>query len=376
MKIFILDTYYTSFLHTFYASHPGMARRPYQEQWQALMDECFGVADSYPRNLKKLGHEAVEVVTNNDLLQRQWARENGISVGWLLPVIRSLPLLHRLLTGQQQKNLPSQIVLAQIEAFKPDVLYVLSLGAIDNSTLRAVKPKIRLIVGQGAADYKIDELYKHLTYYDLFLSSYPHFVSRMRELGKRSEYFKLGFGEQVLSYIPPVSNRNINISFVGGLGPRWGNSIEVFEKVARKFDFQVWSPSIDSLPVDSAIRKCYQGHAYGLDTYRIYARSKIVLNRHINAAENYANNSRLYEATGMGALLVTEMKDNLPELFEPEKEVVTYRSADEAVEKIQYYLEHEDERAAIAKAGQERTLREHTYYHCMQELCQIISRYI
>ena len=71
--------------------------------------------------------------------------------------------------------------------------------------------------------------------------------------------------------------------------------------------------------------------------------------------------------------MVTEMKDNLPDLFDPEKEVVTYRSADEAVQKIKYYLDHESERAAIAKAGQERTLREHTYYHRMQELWQIIA---
>ena len=41
---------------------------------------------------------------------------------------------------------------------------------------------------------------------------------------------------------------------------------------------------------------------------------------------------RLYEATGVGTLLVTDYKDNLHEMFIPGKEVVVYRDADEAVE--------------------------------------------
>lgn len=45
----------------------------------------------------------------------------------------------------------------------------------------------------------------------------------------------------------------------------------------------------------------------------------------------------------MGACLVTDWKENLHEMFEPEKEVVTYRSADEMVEKVNYLLAHDEE---------------------------------
>ena len=38
------------------------------------------------------------------------------------------------------------------------------------------------------------------------------------------------------------------------------------------------------------------------------------------------------------------------------------------VEKVRYYLKHEDERAAIAQAGYERTLREHTYVHRFRDI--------
>jgi spore maturation protein CgeB len=73
---------------------------------------------------------------------------------------------------------------------------------------------------------------------------------------------------------------------------------------------------------------------------------------------------------------LTDFKDNLHHLFEPGKEVVAYRSVEACAELIQYYLVHEDERAAIARAGQERTLQEHTYYHRMQEFVEIVRQYL
>jgi spore maturation protein CgeB len=109
--------------------------------------------------------------------------------------------------------------------------------------------------------------------------------------------------------------------------------------------------------------------------YAILLNSKITLNHHGNIPP-YANNCRLYEATGVGTFLITDWKMNLHEIFEPGKEVIAYRTPEECAELIQYYLEHEAERKAIARAGQERTLKEHTYYHRMQELVEIVRKYL
>ncbi len=63
-------------------------------------------------------------------------------------------------------------------------------------------------------------------------------------------------------------------------------------------------------------------------------------------------------------------------MFEVGKEVVAYHTTEECAELIKYYLEHEDERESIAKVGQQRTFREYTYYHRMQELVNIINKYL
>ena len=80
-------------------------------------------------------------------------------------------------------------------------------------------------------------------------------------------------------------------------------------------------------------------------------------------------NLRLFEATGVGTCLLTDTGQNMIELYEPDTEIVTYGSAEEAIEKVNYLLENESERASIASAGQKKTLSSHTIFH----RCQLID---
>jgi spore maturation protein CgeB len=90
-------------------------------------------------------------------------------------------------------------------------------------------------------------------------------------------------------------------------------------------------------------------------------------------AEGYSNNMRLYEATGSGALLLTDPGRNLAELFEPGREVLVYTGAADLAAKIAHHLEDEEERRAIASAGQARTLRDHTYEQRIAELAEVLQ---
>jgi spore maturation protein CgeB len=115
--------------------------------------------------------------------------------------------------------------------------------------------------------------------------------------------------------------------------------------------------------------------AFGLDYYDVLARSKIVFNRHIGCAGNDASNMRMFEATGMGACLLTDNKRNLRDLFEPGVEVVTYENIDDAIQKVEYLLAHDREREAIAKAGQRRTLEDHSFEKRVHTLAGIIGEH-
>jgi spore maturation protein CgeB len=102
--------------------------------------------------------------------------------------------------------------------------------------------------------------------------------------------------------------------------------------------------------------------------YRVLSRSNVTINRHISIAENYANNMRLYEATGMGALLITDRKDNLDQIFEVDKEVLAYSSMDQARDLTLWAIENPSKAKNVAKAGQLRTLSSHTYSATIAQL--------
>lgn len=104
--------------------------------------------------------------------------------------------------------------------------------------------------------------------------------------------------------------------------------------------------------------------------------SRITVTGHAEFAGPYANNMTLFEATGVGALLLTDYKSNLADMFVLDREAVAYRSPQECLEKVRYYLAHEAERESIARAGHERTMGEHTYTHRMRELDDILRRYL
>jgi spore maturation protein CgeB len=357
VRILIVDTCYAAFLDAHYARNPDLESRPYAEQWRALMDTFFGTADSYSHHLGALGHEAHEVVANCAQLQEMWAQERGV---------------RRRTVTVPPRGREEQLVLAQAQEFGPDVVYVQNLRYLSRRTLRSLRRLTGLVVGQIASE---PPTAAKLRSFDLVLTSFPHFVDRFRKLGVTTEYLRIAFDERVLDRLAGEPREQYGAVFVGALNRtqhRSGNSL--LERTARQVPIEFWGYNANGWPADSPMRSSYRGEAWGLEMFRVLHASRVALNRHIDVAGENANNMRLYEATGVGALLVTDAKQNLHELFEPGREVVTYEEGDDLAETVRYYLEHDDERRAIAQAGQARTLREHTYARRMEELASILER--
>lgn len=373
MRIAIVDTYYPRFLKAHYRAHPGLRSSSSDEQRQSLLDACFGTSDYYSRHLNALGCEALDLIVNCVPLQKSWSRENNVPMSTM-----AMRVPHRTfrlpVVGPWLSSLPGllEVAVAQVRAFKPDVLYCQDLSFFPGEVLKELKRDVRLVVGQIACPLPPESF---LRGYDLILTSFPHFVDRLRALGVGSEYFRIAFDERVLELLGPVK-RDIGSSFVGGISRHHGKALPLLEYLANSTDIRFFGYGARSLPRSSPIRKRHGGEVWGLDMYRALARSRVTLNRHIDVAENFANNMRLYEATGVGAMLVTDHKDNLGDLFEIGREVVAYSSWEEAAEQIRYYTEHPAEAEAIARAGQARTLSEHTYSKRMEELVPILKRYL
>ena len=82
---------------------------------------------------------------------------------------------------------------------------------------------------------------------------------------------------------------------------------------------------------------------------------------------------RVFEIPACKGFLLTGYAPKLEELYEIGKEIECFHNFEELVEKIKYYLVNEKEREAIATAGYERTVRDHTYEQRFKKMFKIMG---
>jgi hypothetical protein len=363
----ILNTDYPPFLEQFYAESPDLARAPFERQMRARMETMFGVADFYSHALRELGHEAIDVHANNGRAQQAWGREHDVVFGSSEESRRELfPWACRTERGHWLY----EVLLAQVRHYRPDVLLNQAMDLIEPAALRAIKPLVGLLVGQHASPPLKEEA--DWGAYDLAVSSFLPRVEWLRAKGLRAELNRLGFDPRVAARVgaPP---RDIPLSFVGSFFEMHTSRTALLERLAAEAPLKVWGMTPKNGLGDSPLARCHQGPAWGLQMYGILARSQIVINHHGNVPA-YANNLRLFESTGCGAMLLTDHKPNLGDLFALDREVVAYRNDDECVGHVRQYLADDAGRERVAAAGRARTLADHTFRQRMGEFVRIVTR--
>ncbi len=103
------------------------------------------------------------------------------------------------------------------------------------------------------------------------------------------------------------------------------------------------------------------------DLAPFYRSTKINLNN-TSLQMRDAVNQRVFDCPAAGGFLITDNQPDLHDLFDVEKEMVTYDSLPELSDKVAWYLKHPEERAAYVRNARKRVLAEHTHRHRLQTL--------
>jgi spore maturation protein CgeB len=80
----------------------------------------------------------------------------------------------------------------------------------------------------------------------------------------------------------------------------------------------------------------------------LYQRARVGFNCHLSYGPS---NLRLYELPLNGVMQICDCPEGLSELYELNREVVAYETTREAIDRIEHFLDHDDERIEIAKNG-------------------------
>jgi spore maturation protein CgeB len=384
MRILVLNADYPRFLAWFYGGRPGLGNASYAAQMAARNASLFGVADFYSRNFTALGHAAAEIHVNNPWLQSTWAREHGLAAeppagdagqrefpAWLQRVVKPFkpmlrPLARSIGLSPKLDLQAANILLAQIEDFRPDLILNQDVFYIDTALMRRIRRiSDAIVVGQVGI---VPSRGEDWSVYDLIISQLPAVVRSYRAMGVTAGLCHLAFEPAILNALPAAPTADVDVSFVGTVSIDHQQRIALLEAVAERYDLKLWGNRPRLLPGSSPLHRCFQGEVWGADMYQVMRRSRITLNSHIDIAGNEAGNMRLFEATGVGAFLLTDFKDNLDTLFAPDREVAVWRSVEDGLKVIGRMIGDDKGRAAIAQAGQARTLSQHTYRHRVAEI--------
>jgi spore maturation protein CgeB len=96
---------------------------------------------------------------------------------------------------------------------------------------------------------------------------------------------------------------------------------------------------------------------------QLYWRTRIGFNMHVSDERFEGGNARTYELPAHGVMMVSDKAgaDGHARIFTPGDEAVYYDSLDEAIELIEYYLAHDEERIQVAKRGFDRFWKNYSW---------------
>lgn len=416
----------------FYNKNPELKNAPFAVQQNAFFQKAYVYSDSFSRAMRSLGHEVHEIVGDVEIMQKAWAKENGVEY--------------------DPAKWQTDIICAQLRSFKPDVVYLQGLGVLPYQILKGLKkemPFIKLIVQYTCFPGAFSEL-KDV---DVLFAGTPTMVKQFKGYGLNPYLLYHSFDDNILNKIDIELDGSNKVAYdfifagtaVYGYCKGHHTRYSMLLQLIGKTNIELWindlwvdKPTLikdlktpadyakafiikllqfvntgtlkkisgsKALPpwqisrrasqvINSVIankellnnsdfflkaltdmfpERCHKP-VFGIDMYRLLHETKIVFNRHTDEAIDSVGNMRMFEATGVGTCLLTDTGRNMPDLFDEGSEVVTYSGIDECIDKAKYLLLHEDVRRGIAEAGQKRTLKDHTTLNRCRQVDEVLQQ--
>jgi spore maturation protein CgeB len=398
MKIALITIVYKESIRAVYNQHMQLKDSSYSDQKYRVDRDLSIWTSGWENAFKKSGWEVLSIPINVKHMQLKWGEEN---------------------------NFPSndlhEIALEQLKRFKPDILWYDYFSVPLIQKIKAEVDSIKLILGWTGSAIVDFEVFKES---DIVLSCAPETVQKLNNSGIKSAHLHHAFNPLLLENLSNNNNRNQKFVFIGQIfrGGEFHNKREkLLLELIRETELIIYSPAVEtgvsklmisllkrgayhiltpfenteiiktkirtspyikeifkagknkSVPYNNALKLRMKPPVYGGDMYQVLSESLIVLNIHADSSPEFASNMRLFETTGVGSCLLTDWKKNLNDLFEDGKEIVSYTSSGDCLEKAKWLLDNPDTALRIGNEGQKKVLKEHTYDSRINDLIKIIE---
>jgi hypothetical protein len=248
---------------------------------------------------------------------------------------------------------------------KPDVLLSVKGPYIEPETLRKLRERTATKLVNFSPDDPFNPaassrfLPGGLPYWHLYASPRPATFAQLRQACTGGEVVYLPFGYDPANHFPEVMTPEEERQFGADLafiGVCDAARTPLLESLAVRPDINVAFYGGGRYPYNKILRPRYRGFANGRAYRLAIAGSKISLSllRHTNHDTHVM---RTFEIPACRAFMLAERTDEHLSMFEEGKEAEFFSTPEEMMDKIRYYLAHEDERLRVAEGGYQRTIR-------------------
>jgi predicted SAM-dependent methyltransferase len=362
-----VHTFYPHYLNDFYKRNPKSLGLSFNDEKSKLLEDGFSAAHLLGSELQKIGYETETIVANCMNLQYKWIRESNSQV-------------------RDDQNAVHDIVIQQLETIKPDILYLTDPMVFDSKFIRKLSFTPKLVIGWRAASIFEGTDWSS---FDVMLTSLNGMKDYALQLGaKSSELFYPGFPNWILDHTKNIQPQ-FDLSFVGQWKlDQYISRNKYLTSIAENSESENLNPAFylsgQLNTMNSQVLKYDRGSRFGIEMHKAIKSGKIAFdargdinyfssNQKIDLTNNETANMRIFEATGEGVFLLTEHHKNLDNLFEIGKEIETFSNEKELMDKIKYYISHDNERNEIALKGQQRCLADHSLEKRIIEFDRIIK---
>jgi spore maturation protein CgeB len=259
---------------------------------------------------------------------------------------------------------------SKIQTFNPDLVIVMYRHAHPEfiTALKAQNSNRPIVHVNPDHPGTLSRQYILMSPYDAYFTKEPFWAEIMRnQYGLNAYYLPESFNPR-LHQKPECSKEQaeeksgVDIAIAANLRPY---RIKFLENVLGQFgdslNIALYGDSAPKPWMRSWLWKYHTGkYITCQEKAAVFYGAKIVLNN-MHPCEFQGVNCRFFEYMGAGGFVMTEYRPAIDALADADSEVVTFKSAQEAIEKIRYYLARPQQRWAIAEAGFQRAMRDHTY---------------
>lgn len=263
-------------------------------------------------------------------------------------------------------------LVSEVEEFQPDLLWVEKATTIRPSVYSQIK---RIIPTLKIVYYSEDDIYvpnnrsvslkRAFPLLDLVYTTKPRNIEELPKLGVQRvcciyQAYDRYFHRPIITSLEDQHQWGADVSFVGTF--ERDRAEQILFLAEQGVQVRVWGSNWQTWRGRHPNLRVELQAVYNDDFLKVINCTKINLN-FLRKANRDQHTSRSLEIPACGSFMLAERTDEHLNLFEEGKEAEFFNSPNELLEKVKYYLTHDEERSAIARAGRERCLTSGYSHH-------------